>query len=271
MEVKREDTDEKLFAVLELLHAWLARSGGFPLSLSLIGTEISFQHSLRQQFFQTAVLYCKRWEHVEIRMPFTSLPLICPEMPLLRDLAFGLARPLGPEDAPTSPLELFYRAPQLKRLTLTRHFPKFAVRLPWAQITHLVAISMHPADVLNILHDATHLAHCELSTLWRFQHPVALAAHPRPHEHLRSLVFRTNSYHDTTVIRLLNNLTLPALRTLEVSTPVRDLLKALKSFISRSHCALEELRFNREPAEGVRAYREAFPAIRTIAAGRQTV
>jgi hypothetical protein len=72
------------------------------------------------------------------------------------------------------------------------------------------------------------------------------------------------------VVRLLNNLTLPALRTLEVSTPVRDLLKALKSFISRSHYALEELRFNREPAEGVRAYREAFLAIRTITAGHQT-
>jgi hypothetical protein len=52
MEVKTEDTNEKLFAVLELLYAWLARSGNFPLFLSLTGTEFSFhKHSLLQQFF----------------------------------------------------------------------------------------------------------------------------------------------------------------------------------------------------------------------------
>ncbi|KAJ7028557.1 hypothetical protein C8F04DRAFT_62795 [Mycena alexandri] len=102
---------------LELLGTWLSRSGHCPLSLSLTGY-------VGSNLLRSTLLYCRRWEQVEICIPFEHLHLIQHfEMPLLRDLTFGPCDyPSQTADEDFVALELFDRALQLKAISLTRYY-----------------------------------------------------------------------------------------------------------------------------------------------------
>ncbi|KAJ7479742.1 hypothetical protein FB451DRAFT_164345 [Mycena latifolia] len=258
-------TDSKSEDQLDLLKMWLARSGDCPLAIKLTGHPT---YLLSSQYLQSAVVHCKRWERIELLMPLAELHLIQGEMPLLRDLTFGpteLSR-----DFPL--ISLFDHAPQLKRVRLTECFMPSAIRLPWAQLTHLEADCLYKYECMDILSHATSLVDCIVtvaSSSETIEHPTALTL-----THLRHLALLANDADtDIYLTDILDNLTLPALHTLRISAYGTNMLKTLKSFISRSHCTLEELRIEEESSQssdssqsslGYAAYREAFPSIGSI-------
>jgi hypothetical protein len=63
---------------LELLKTWITRSGSCPLSLSIIGPPTS---PIFPQFIETAMAHCKRWEQLDMLIPFDDLHLLQDEMP----------------------------------------------------------------------------------------------------------------------------------------------------------------------------------------------
>jgi hypothetical protein len=160
-------------------------------------------------------------------------------------------------------LTLFDRAPKLTAIILKESFVlNSAVTLPWAQLTHLEADCLYEHECNDILRAAPRLAACTVSVCPSNEDVVAT---PIPaHMHLRHIVLLV-SEDDNPEVRLwmmLDCLTLPALRTLKLSKPGIT-LGSLKAFISRSHCALEELRIVKSSVSGI-TYRKALPSVGTI-------
>jgi hypothetical protein len=254
IEVSKNDSDEKLAALLELLQTWLSRSGDYSLSLSL--RERSPKSPLSPQFLQAALLHCHRWEYVEIWVDCKHLYLTQGEMPLLRDLNFGpikFRRDFQPHAL------LFDDAPQLKRITLPLRFSLNSIRLPWAQLTHLDAQFHFDNECLEIMNMAPHLVDCKLCVLASMGNLLPVVVHP----HLRHLsLFAADSTIRVRLWKVLDKMTLPALRTLRLNAK-RFPLDSLKEFVSRSHCILEELAIS-QPSQPLVTYREALPSVGTV-------
>ncbi|KAJ6544368.1 hypothetical protein B0H19DRAFT_300426 [Mycena capillaripes] len=274
----RDDSDKRLAAHLELMEAWLLRSRNCPLSLTLSPSLDRRSHltnsALLPQFLQIlqiAVLYCQRWEHVELCTLFQHLSFIQGEMPLLRDLK------VGPSDLPGDDepqLRLFNHAPQLETVTLTRYFLKSAMELPWAQSTHVTAECLYPDECVEILRDATHLIHFEIHDVCFSADVEDVSVSPAQSSYLRSLILHVTDNGPIDLSIVLDGLTLSALRKLRIYEPGITLNSLqLKAFIARSHCSLEELRLDysfrhyHDSAETETLYREAFPSIPNIRYG----
>ncbi|KAJ6562549.1 hypothetical protein B0H19DRAFT_1375598 [Mycena capillaripes] len=189
---------------------------------------------LVQQLIKAAVTHCRRWETANVIAPFEHLHLVQGEMPLLRNLT------LGPSTfAPNRvPLTLFDQAPQLRNMVLNDSFLKSTMNLPWAQLTHLVCESVYGHECTAILRDATGLIVCTFKVCWADDDTDVGPAVPA-HVHLRDL-FSTLGDDDVQLWDILEYLTLPVLRTLQVEEPGIT-LECLAAFPARSQCALDEL------------------------------
>ncbi|KAJ6589152.1 hypothetical protein B0H19DRAFT_1058201 [Mycena capillaripes] len=206
------DSEEMLTAQLELVETWLSRSGDCTLSLSL--TEFSPNSVFLPRFLETVALHCQRWEYVVLHnTPIEHLHLLRDEMPLLRNLTLdhGLLLSGNVQD----PVEVFLRAPRLKSVTTPQYFLKTAIALPWAQLTHFDGGRFYEDESREILRDATHLVDCRLHIRRSYveRRPSFSVVHP----HLHHFVLR--GAVGANVCRLLDSLTLPSLRTLEVFEP----------------------------------------------------
>ncbi|KAJ7161025.1 hypothetical protein C8R46DRAFT_1001005 [Mycena filopes] len=242
---------------LALLDNWLARSGNCPLSLAIRITD-HLGSPLVDQLLRVALAHSERWEHVALRIPTQHMPLILGDMPQLRTLDLGpsaFSRRYGP-------FTLFDRAPQLRRLVLTEHFLKSALSLPWAQLTHLEAHCLYEHECLEILAEATSLVRCRASVCSNVTNimPLKEAIPVRPH--LRDLALVVDDPDDQWDWEILDHLTLPALRTLQVSQPCIT-LESIAAFMVRSQCALEELHVTRTTLPES-AFREALPPFGAI-------
>ncbi|KAJ7762478.1 hypothetical protein B0H16DRAFT_515485 [Mycena metata] len=242
----------------ELLDAWLSRSGHCPLALSLTGF-------VGSNFFRSALLYCRRWEHVEICIPFENLHLIQHlEMPLLQELR------IGPRDYPSQTfdngfvaLELFDRAPQLKGLSLTRYFLEAAMHFPWAQLTHLDGECIYVAECMAILSEAPQLVECAFAICSSDDPQTSIPPLPVHHQLQFFTLHIDGSFDpDVRLSIILDSVTMPALRTLQIHGP-NITLESLVAFISRSQCTLDELRIAKGEIEHS-VYRDALPSVRTI-------
>ncbi|KAJ7676355.1 hypothetical protein B0H17DRAFT_1080213, partial [Mycena rosella] len=181
-------------------------------------------------------------------------------MPLLRDLTFG---PPGLPSNDEPIISLFDRAPQLQNVHLTGCFVPSVIRLPWAQLTHLEGEYLYEHECTEILSLATDLVHCTMTVCISPTLYIPLSAVPTlPHLRHLSLL---SADDDARLVKILDNVTLPALRTLRVAEPClgTDPVEALKAFISRSQCTLEELYID-DSLLLLDAYCEAFPSIGTI-------
>jgi hypothetical protein len=81
------------------------------------------------------------------------------------------------------------------------------------------------------------------------------------------LVIIVKDSADVDLSNVLNALTLPTLRTLEVPelyVSMVDPLATLKDFVSRSRCTLDELLVTGPSALSVPEYRKALPSVRRI-------
>ncbi|KAJ7028581.1 hypothetical protein C8F04DRAFT_1119155 [Mycena alexandri] len=214
---------------------------------------------------RSTLLYCRRWKHVEICNPFEHLHLIQHfEMPLLRDLTFGPCNyPSQTADEDFVALELFDRAPQLKDISLTRYFLKAAMHFPWAQLTHLHGECIYATECVEILCEAPQLVGCAFAICSSDDSETYIPPLPVHHQ-LGFFTLHIDGAFDPDVQLsiILDSLTLPALRTLQIHEP-NITLDSLTAFISRSQCTLDELRITKGVIEHA-VYRDALPSIGTI-------
>ncbi|KAJ6602830.1 hypothetical protein DFH09DRAFT_1125599 [Mycena vulgaris] len=245
---------------LELMKTWISRSGNCPLALSITGYS-PMLHVL-SQYLETAVLHCKRWEHIEIIMPFENLHVIQGEMPLLRQLTFGPSE--LPREGEHTALTLFDHAPQLKRAIITDCFLSPVLVLPWAQLTHLEGTCLYEHECIEILGHAINLTHCTLNVCTSADEDYIRLPVPLILPQLCHFILHITDT-DVYLSKILDNVSLPALRSFHVPEPPLgiDPLGALAAFISQSHCSLEELCVQ-EASLTFAAYREALPSIGTI-------
>ncbi|KAJ7728478.1 hypothetical protein B0H16DRAFT_1263867, partial [Mycena metata] len=241
----RDHEDPKALAdKLDLMDAWLLRSGDCSLSLRIHHYSASF--ALRPpppslpEFYQTLVRHRRQWEHLDLVMSFRHLSIIQGDMPRLRHLIFGPNdNPI--EDAPTP--DLFNRSPQLVNVILTEDFVPSAISLPWTQFTRLEGLCLYEHECGEILTSARHLVHCTV-TIVGLEQDATIPDVPA-HLHLQTLILHVSDMTriEVDLSNLLSKLTLPALRTLQLpeSYMPLDPLPTLESFISRSRCFLREL------------------------------
>ncbi|KAJ7720012.1 hypothetical protein B0H16DRAFT_391972 [Mycena metata] len=236
MDITKPWDDDKAAVQLELINAWLSRSGDCPLSITLTDSSDS---PLAAQFLQAAILRCARWEHVDLLIPFEHLHFIEGNMPLLRDLT------IGPNEIPDRhglQVSVFDRAPLLTHVVLTHDFVPYAIRLPWGQLTHLVGLCLFEHECTEILSHAVQLVHCTFS-IFGSAEPYRPLPHPTTLPCLRQLVLDSSDIGGGNPMKVLDNFALPGLRTLHVHGVRYHLLA---TFIRRSQCTLEELRINNQ-------------------------
>ncbi|KAJ7042867.1 hypothetical protein C8F04DRAFT_1075033 [Mycena alexandri] len=241
----------------EILTTWLARSRNCPLSLSLSG---ACHSQLMPDLLQAIQLHRERWEYLDVLIDMEDIYSMHwqDEMPLLRHITFGPDGfyPGATEPPPT----LFEHAPLLTSVVLDVNFLTDCMRLPWGNLTHLEAQCFYEHECTDVLRDATKLVYCKLSVTPDDLDEDAGSAVP-VHLHLRDLILRPKN-HNVWQWEILDNLTLPALRTLQVAQP-NTTLDSLQAFLLRSQCALEELRITgATTTESV--FREALPKVGTI-------
>ncbi|KAJ7901022.1 hypothetical protein B0H14DRAFT_2670472 [Mycena olivaceomarginata] len=227
---------------LELLKTWIARSGSCPLSLSITGLTYTTTAPIFAQLIETAIAHCNRWEHLDMLIPFDHLHLLRGEMSLLRDLTIG---PTDLRSDVPSTLSLFEGAPQLRNV-----------------LTHLKAHRLYEHEWIEMLRDAPFLVACTLSLCCSGgELDVDEWPDVPVHMHLRTLILRANAPdEDARMWLVLDRLTLPVLRTLEVMEPCMT-LDSLVAFVSQSQLTHSTLRES--------AYRDLLPSVGAISLDRQ--
>ncbi|KAJ7166562.1 hypothetical protein C8R43DRAFT_918000 [Mycena crocata] len=229
-----------------LLQPWMARSRSYPISFSMNDAWANDDDSA--QCMATLSSHRGRWEYLELsEIPESALPFLCGPMPSLRHLdvsyqGFHHAITLGD-------------APLLRSVKITVYFD--IIILPWRQLTSLVLVSVFPHECTEILQQTRFLVHCELSLAYLDDEDHADTELP----FLQSLILVKQADLNTPY---LHSLTVPALRTLQI--PDSDLgddpIAGLTFFISKSQCALRELRITgTKSVASATAYGTAFPTI----------
>ncbi|KAJ7756259.1 hypothetical protein B0H16DRAFT_696271 [Mycena metata] len=250
-----EWSDEEEGRQFEVLTTWLARSRDCPLSLSLSGA--SHSH-LMPDLLQAIWPHRERWEYLDVLINMQDIHLMQGDMPLLRHITFGPDGfyPRGIKPPPT----LFERAPSLRSVVLGVNFLVDCLRLPWANLTHLEAQCLYEHECTDVLRDATNLVSCKLNVIQDELAEDAGSAVP-VHLHLRDLVLCPKN-PNVWLWEILDDLTLPALRRLQIAQPYTP-LESLQGLLLRSQCTLEELRITGATmTEAV--FREALPKVGTI-------
>ncbi|KAJ7042932.1 hypothetical protein C8F04DRAFT_1075311 [Mycena alexandri] len=251
------DTDGLVIQKLELLENWVSRSGNCPLSVS-IRISCPMDPLLLDRLLHAVMSHCERWQHVTLHIPSSCMHLLQGEMPRLRDLNFG---PTNYSRTYDGPLTLFDRAPQLRTLVLTKNFLTSNLRLPWTQITHLESACLYEHECLEILSEAAHFIRFSVIVYPDLSNFSVVEAIPvRPH--FCDLALLVDDDEEDWDCKILDRLTLPALRTLQVSE-LSITLESLKAFMSRSQCTLLELRITHATLPES-AFRDVLPTFGAI-------
>ncbi|KAK7022296.1 F-box domain-containing protein [Favolaschia claudopus] len=245
--------DVSVEATTSLACSWLERSGCLPLSIHAADYMTLFS------VFPVFIPHRARWEHLNLRIqdPEHLLILDGPS-PLLQTLHVflrdeGLSNPISLPDFP------------LLHTVVLDDYGTPSLILPWSQLTRLSLSCMYPADCISILRQTMTLVTCNLE-IW---------IEPIPHNqlvdipllHLETLVFELSS---DVCVDFMQLLVTPSLRRLELHEDYlgwddkgSDPTAALKSFISKSGCMLDDLRVTTASITED-AYRTAFPSIQSI-------
>ncbi|KAJ7021156.1 hypothetical protein C8F04DRAFT_1141707 [Mycena alexandri] len=237
---------------LHLTKLTLARSGSCLLSISIKATE-----GQTPSIVEVLAPHCGRWEHLKLGVPALSqlhrhsLPL-----PSLRSLTVPRALRGYPEnDGPNA----FVAAPLLHKVVLNEYFTPWGSILPWSQLSVFVVdyiLLEHCASVLSL---APNLVFCsfKVSSIGRSQNFV-----PSSCQFLETLVLRTGFQNWRDVAGLLNSLTFPALRELQVAEIflMPNPVAALGELLSRSGCRPSKICIM-DGERPLKRYREAWPSI----------
>ncbi|KAJ7130365.1 hypothetical protein C8R44DRAFT_978469 [Mycena epipterygia] len=132
----------------------------------------------------------------------------------------------------------FLTAPLLRSVALQQYCDYYGAIFPWSQLTVLFVNSITPHSCTEIFNQAVNLVHCKLKI---YHLETALP------KNLNIILPRLESLILSTAFAprwsFLHNLTLPALRSLQVAEALLqpDPVFMLKSLVSRSNCNLQEL------------------------------
>ncbi|KAJ7245480.1 hypothetical protein C8J57DRAFT_1725203 [Mycena rebaudengoi] len=238
---------------VDMIKAWLHRSGRLPLSLQSDSHTCDEDEILEAIFFHRA-----RWEHVSLEIHPTRLPVPSLEgpLPLLRELELHISA------QPNTAIPLtFNEVPQLTTVTLW-DFPYPTNLLPWSQLTSLTLIAESPAECTPVLQQTPGLVYCELILIGNHIPPSDIIL-PRL-ETLVVVLFGADGWG--TSEGYLFNFVTPALHRLQAPDTFLgpDPISSLTSFITKSGCTLQEVCITGPRSESKRAYRTALPSIPMI-------
>ncbi|KAJ7149543.1 hypothetical protein C8R46DRAFT_1125489 [Mycena filopes] len=208
------------------------------------------------------LLHCQRWEYLHLVVPPNLLALLDTSLPILRGLTIGSS---VNSDRLPHVLAPFDRAPNLRSVLFGDAFLVATVTLPWAQLTRFEGACVEPFECVSILVAAPQLVYCQFTVC----EPSAVVQPELPttvvHAALQHFILDADEVEDDDnldLTDLLGRLTLPALKTLQISERSVS-LDALMGFMSRSGCVVELLSITGSVL-GQSVYCEAFPSIPAI-------
>ncbi|KAJ7253503.1 hypothetical protein C8J57DRAFT_1659580 [Mycena rebaudengoi] len=208
---------DKTERMINTVHAWLARSGALPLSISLIVSQSTFPRPDASSLVTALILYSLRWKHIRfILPPFQLKPLssLSPEdLPILEEAivdGFGA----DADHITMSPRLAFLRATNLWSVSLNPEFisPKTPIRLEFLRHLSFEVVGVpqsytSPQSMLEILRRCAVLETCTILIAGDLDGPST----PCRMEHLRNLCVRSEGGGP----RFFEALVLPNLRCLE--------------------------------------------------------
>ncbi|KAJ7253518.1 hypothetical protein C8J57DRAFT_1722408 [Mycena rebaudengoi] len=225
-------SNDKIERMVQTVHAWLARSGALPLSISLIVSQSTFPRSDASSLVTAVILYSLRWKHIRFILPPSQLkPLssLSPEdVPILEEAIVD-----GFDDdtdhITMSPRLAFLRATSLWSVSLNAEFISSLTPIRLEFLRHLTfgnpgAASSHitSQSTLEILRRCALLETCAIQIYGDLDDPST----PCRMEHLRNLCVRSAGGGP----RFFEALVLPNLRRLEYTgSPELNFLPLLSS------------------------------------------
>ncbi|KAL0955032.1 hypothetical protein HGRIS_003952 [Hohenbuehelia grisea] len=264
-----EQTKQGCAPPLPVLQQWLKRSGACGLSLDVLvhsnaGASYSSAHAA--QMFKTLLAVYSRWREVRLCVP-TSLQravqgdilhLESREAPMLESLSFTLEMAEFETSSPGGILdveEIVARAPRLTNLAWDYQYPTpmFRAGAGWSRLTRITTgTTLALRDCYSFLQACPQLESCHLLRAYDGWALGGDATPPLTMSRLKELFIITKS---ADFQPLLDLLTLPALRSLELSrvserfreddrssAPLRHL--ALRSEFTLEHLVLHNLELN---------------------------
>ncbi|KAJ7253523.1 hypothetical protein C8J57DRAFT_1473844 [Mycena rebaudengoi] len=214
-------SSEKTERMINTVHAWLARSGALPLSISLTASRSTWPPPDASPLLTALICYSLRWKHIRFILPpyqLEPLSSLSPEdVPILEEAIVDGLTSEEVDHTIMSPRLAFLRATSIWSVSLHSGFisPSTPIRLEFLRHlsfenvggTHLY-ITSHSA--LEILRRCALLETCAILIFGDLDGPST----PCRLEHLRNLCVRSGGDGGT---RFFETLVLPNLRRLEYS------------------------------------------------------
>ncbi|KAJ7253501.1 hypothetical protein C8J57DRAFT_1722395 [Mycena rebaudengoi] len=217
-------SNDKTERMINTVHAWLARSGTLPLSISLTVSQSTWPHPDASSLL-TALIRCSslRWKSIRFILPLDQLePLssLSPEdVPVLEKAVVVGFEGESADHTIMSPRLAFMQTTSLSSASLNAHFisPKTPIRLEFLRHLSFEVVGVPQSYIaaqstLDILRRCALLETCTIVTLGDLDGPSTL---PCRMDHLRHLCVRVRSAGP----HFFEALVLPNLRCLEYNGP----------------------------------------------------
>ena len=230
-----------LAARIQLAEEWLHRSGTLPLSIWIHVLPPSVEEQHRQLYYalvEALNQHCSQWHVLDLKMPRDVLSRLSMS-------ESGCSSPRIKELTLASDTHGEISFPSLSRLKPARvvchRIQLTHGSLTWSSVTHCSIAFLKADRILELLRAAPCLSQCQFESVQRrdIRRGREEVEHVT-HSHLESL--RINfSYHEAETY-VLNNMTLPALKHLDIRAVVCDFhVEPLISLLTRSSCRLRSL------------------------------
>ncbi|KAJ7435768.1 hypothetical protein B0H11DRAFT_2256812 [Mycena galericulata] len=270
-DIATHESQLRLLAMIYTIAIWLTRSRDCSLSITLAHSP---ELAPPSRFIAAIVAHCKRWQEVNLWIPFRDLFLIQGEFPRLRTLRIGWNEPysVARRLSSTLPLTIFHDAPKLDTIGLMSGWNLHLFLLSWERMTCIDLLGVpYPHELMVVLSTAPNITRFSAEILSSSDaESMARVGDIPPLLHLHSveLLHPLNTKPDLMAyIQLLDKLTLPNLLNLEVSEPCfpDTPIRAIESLIKLSGCPSYLLRIRVERAQySRRHYRSKLPFVDSL-------
>ncbi|KAK7062175.1 F-box domain-containing protein [Favolaschia claudopus] len=243
----------------------LRRAQGRPLSLTLrhpheeyeavtkYQPDLAFLRAIGRQLEDLEVFGLEQEDQAHCA-PDAPLDFRPGSFPILERLVFGPAEP--DTDLYNVWLEFFQDSPELRELAVLGA-TEIKQGIPWHQLTTLTARNFELDQCLDVLRMATDLKYCTMSI--QFYEPATALQHVT-HRNLQSLRLLPD-YEGNGWGEIVDNITLPSLRTLDISDLNELRPNQLEEFLSRSSAELESFKFSFDHVYGFSGWENSFRLI----------
>lgn len=203
-----------------LLRDWIGRSGVCPLHISLLfGNEHDWSDRIPNKLIQMLVETSHRWRSIYFVLPeawYSGLDEIQSKLPLLvKASTQPLWSDCGLPSAHRKHFTLLQSAPALKDMHLNGYYLT-GVQIPWPQLTSITMQHVYLDECLYGLLRTTNATFCRIYTILANDVGRIVQDFPaRLQLPITELIIYSATWADNE--RLLSNLSLPSLKTLELS------------------------------------------------------